>query len=85
MSAAQREAAFALLRASLSAKGLKLTRDIMKLNDTLGELNDNDFEQYGEWRYHITVMGSRRPPSRGAGSSTAITPSSTTSCWATRW
>src|SRR5262249_45266816 len=57
MSGAQREAAFELFRASLSAKGLKQTRDIMRLNHTLGELNNNDFEQYGEWRYHITVMG----------------------------
>jgi uncharacterized protein DUF3500 len=57
MSEAQREAAFGLLRASLSAKGLKLSRDIMRLNQTLGELNDNDFVQYGEWLYWITVMG----------------------------
>lgn len=57
MTDAQREPAFALLRASLSAKGLKLTRDVMKLNHTLGELNNNDFEQYGEWMYHLTVMG----------------------------
>lgn len=57
MSEQQREAGIALLRASLSAKGLKLTRDIMRLNHTLGELNNNDMEQYGEWRYHITVMG----------------------------
>ncbi len=57
MSEAQREAAFGLLRAALSAKGLKLTRDIMKLNYTLGELNSNDFEQYGEWLYYMTVMG----------------------------
>ncbi|MEZ5351797.1 MAG: DUF3500 domain-containing protein [Bryobacteraceae bacterium] len=57
MTQPQREAAFALLRASLSARGLKLTRDIMKLNETLGELNGNNFEEYGEWRYHITVMG----------------------------
>ncbi|HWO00471.1 MAG TPA: DUF3500 domain-containing protein [Blastocatellia bacterium] len=57
MSEAQREAAFSLMRASLSAKGLKLTRDIMRLNHTLGELNGNDFEQYGEWLYNITVMG----------------------------
>ena len=57
MSEAQRESAFGLLRASLSAKGLKLTRDVMKLNHTLGELNNNDFEQYGEWLYHLTVMG----------------------------
>ena len=57
MSEAQRESAFGLLRASMSAKGLKLTRDVMKLNHTLGELNNNDFEQYGEWLYHLTVMG----------------------------
>ena len=57
MTPAQRDAGFALLRAALSARGLKQTRDIMKLNETLGELNGNDFEQYGEFRYHITVMG----------------------------
>ena len=38
MSDTQREAAFALMRAALSAKGLKLTRDIMRLNHTLGEI-----------------------------------------------
>ena len=57
MTEAQREVALGLLRASLSAKGLKQTRDIMRLNYTLGELNDNDFDRYGEWRYHLTVMG----------------------------
>jgi Protein of unknown function (DUF3500) len=57
MTAPQKEAGIALLRAGLSAKGLKLTRDIMHLNETLGELNNNDFEQYGEWKYFITVMG----------------------------
>ena len=57
MTPAQRDLALGLLRASLSAKGLKQTRDIMRLNYTLGELNDNDFDRYGEWRYHITVMG----------------------------
>ena len=57
MSEMQRDAGLALLRASLSAKGLRLTRDIMRLNHTLGELNNNDFEQYGEWLYHLTVMG----------------------------
>jgi hypothetical protein len=49
--------AFALLRASLSARGLKLTRDIMRLNHTLGELTGDNFAEYGEWRYFITVMG----------------------------
>jgi hypothetical protein len=57
MTDAQREAAFGLMRASLSAKGLKLTRDVMRLNHTLGELSNNDFERFGEWRYWITVMG----------------------------
>jgi hypothetical protein len=57
MSEAQRAAAFGLLRASLSAKGLKLSQDIMKLNHTLGELNNDNFTEYGEWLYHITVMG----------------------------
>lgn len=53
----QREAVFGLLRAALSAKGLKLSRDIMKLNHTLGELNHDNFDEYGEWLYHVTVMG----------------------------
>jgi len=57
MSDAQRDAALALLRASLSAKGLKLSRDIMRLNHTLGELNNDNFDEYGEWLYWITVMG----------------------------
>jgi hypothetical protein len=56
MTDVQREAAFALMRASLSAKGMKLTRDIMHLNETLAELT-NDFEFLGEWMYNITVMG----------------------------
>lgn len=56
MSEEQRQAAFALMDASLSAAGLKLSKDIMKLNHTLGEINNN-FEEYGEWLYWITVMG----------------------------
>jgi hypothetical protein len=57
MTEAQREAAFGMLRASLSAKGLKQTRDIMRLNHALGELNNDNFEEYGERLYWITVMG----------------------------
>jgi hypothetical protein len=57
MSEAQREAAFGLLGAALSAKGLKLSQDIMKLNHTLGELNHDNFVEYDEWLYWITVMG----------------------------
>ena len=57
MSDTQREAAFAMLAASLSAKGVKLSRDIMRLNQTLGEMNGNNFVEYGEWKYFISVMG----------------------------
>src|SRR5687768_1199614 len=57
MSAAQREAAYGMLGASLSAKGLKLTRDIMRLNETLGELNGGNFVEYGEGKYWISIMG----------------------------
>ena len=57
MNEKQRELGFGLLRASLSADGLQLSRDIMKLNETLGEMNNNNFAEYGEWRYHFTIMG----------------------------
>ena len=56
MTDAQRDAAFGLLAASLSARGMKLTRDIMRLNETLAELSD-DHEFLGEWFYYFTVMG----------------------------
>ena len=57
MTPAQRDAALAMLGASLSAKGLKLTRDIMRLDQTLGELNGDNFVEYGEWKFWITMMG----------------------------
>lgn len=56
MSEEQREAAFALMSSSLSAKGLEKSKDIMKLNGTLAELANN-FDEYGEWLYWITIMG----------------------------
>jgi hypothetical protein len=56
MTDAQRDRAFALLRASLSARGLETSRAIMRLNGHLGELVNN-FEEYGEGLYHLTVMG----------------------------
>jgi len=56
MTETQRAAAFGLLAASLSARGMKLTRDIMKLNETLAELSD-DHQFLGEGFYFFTVMG----------------------------
>ncbi len=52
----QRKAAFGLLRASLSARGFDLTRNIMRLNETLAELSgDHDF--LGEWLYYMQIYG----------------------------
>lgn len=56
MDETQRQLAFGLMGASLSAEGLKLSKDIMKLNGTLAELCNN-FDEYGEWLYWITIMG----------------------------
>ena len=51
----ERKAAAAFL-AALSAKGLKLSRDVMRLNETLAEMKNN-WKEYGEGRYFLTVMG----------------------------
>jgi hypothetical protein len=56
MAEAQRQAAFGLIRASLSAKGFELTRNIMRLNETLAELAD-DHAFLGEWLYYIQIFG----------------------------
>jgi hypothetical protein len=56
MTKGQRALAFNLMKASLSARGLRQTRDIMKLNGTLAELTRKP-DEYGEWLYWITIMG----------------------------
>jgi hypothetical protein len=56
MTEAQRDAAFGLMSASLSAKGVELTRNIMRLNETLAELT-NDHAFLGEWLYSIAILG----------------------------
>jgi len=56
MTEAQRDAAFGLMRVSLSAKGFELTRNIMRLNETLAELAD-DHVFLGEWVYFMSIMG----------------------------
>ncbi len=56
MSDAQKESAFALIRSGLSARGYQTARDIMRLEGHLADLMDN-YDEYGEERYWITVMG----------------------------
>jgi hypothetical protein len=59
---AQRDAALGLLRATLSAGGYETARDIMRLNEYIGEICGGKWEEYGEWLYWISVFGT---PSAG--------------------
>jgi hypothetical protein len=52
----QLEAAFDVLRASLSALGFQTARDIMRLNDFLREITGFD-ESLGELLYFMTIFG----------------------------
>jgi hypothetical protein len=56
MTEPQRERAFALMRAGLSAKGFERSRNIMRLNGYVAELVKNP-DEYGEFLYHFTIMG----------------------------
>lgn len=56
MSEDQQARAFDLMKAGLSARGLELSRNVMRLNHTIAELTSN-FTEYGEDLYNLTVMG----------------------------
>jgi hypothetical protein len=56
MNEVQKKAAFDLMRVSLSAKGLQLSKDIMKTDQTLRELNNNS-DDFDEELYFFTLMG----------------------------
>ena len=56
MTDAQRDAAFGLMSASLSTRGFGLTRNIMRLNETIAELAE-DHLFLGEWLYYFTILG----------------------------
>jgi hypothetical protein len=59
---AQRQRALAVVEASLSARGFRTARDVMRLNDLVRHITGNA-EEYGEWLYWFSVMGQ---PSAGA-------------------
>jgi len=52
----QRDAALALVRESLSAGGFQLARDVMRLNEVIGEITGK-WDDYGEWLYWLSVFG----------------------------
>tara|TARA_R110002049_G_scaffold33375_3_gene109743 strand:- start:6447 stop:7655 length:1209 start_codon:yes stop_codon:yes gene_type:complete len=53
---AQKKDALKLIQESLSAKGFQLSRDIMKTDQTLKELNNGSLD-YDEELYFFTIMG----------------------------
>ncbi|MEL0456645.1 DUF3500 domain-containing protein [Flavobacteriaceae bacterium SZ-1-7] len=60
MTEEQKVKAFELMQTSLSAKGLQLSKDIMKTDQTLKELN-NGSPDYDEELYFFTIMGQPSP------------------------
>jgi hypothetical protein len=60
MTAAQQSRGYELLQASLSARGLEKTRNVMRLNHTIAEMTDN-FTEYGEGLYNLVVLGEPSP------------------------
>jgi len=56
MRPSQRDAALALLRVSLSVRGFDTARNVMKLNEVLGEITGN-WEFFGEWLYFLCIFG----------------------------
>jgi len=56
MTRSQKKLAFELMQVSLSVKGLQLSKDIMKTDQTLKELN-NGSEAFDEELYFLTIMG----------------------------
>ena len=56
MTDVQRDAALGVLRASMSAAGYEVARDVMKLNEHICEVTNRPGE-YGEWFYWMSMMG----------------------------
>ncbi len=56
LSEIQKKSAFLLIQESLSAKGLQLSKDIMKTDQTLKELNNGSLD-FDEELYFLTIMG----------------------------
>jgi len=56
LTAAQREAAAALVSSALSASGFETARNVMKLNEHARELTGLT-EEYSEWYYWLSILG----------------------------
>jgi hypothetical protein len=56
LNGARRELALGVVQASLSAAGFETARNVMRLNETIGELTGAWLE-YGEFVYFLTIFG----------------------------
>lgn len=56
MDAQTRQCALYLVRTSLSQLGYATARDVMRLNEHIGELTGR-WQEYGEWVYWLSIMG----------------------------
>ena len=56
MSDEQMERAFALLKESFSDEGLSTARDVMRLNETVGEMTGR-MDEFGDDLYWLSIMG----------------------------
>ena len=56
MSETQRAAAFELLRQSMSGEGFRVARDIMRLNQVMGDITDRH-DDFGEELYWLSLFG----------------------------
>jgi hypothetical protein len=56
LDANQRAHALGLIEASLSTRGFETARNVMRLNETIGELTGK-WEEYGEWLYWLSIFG----------------------------
>ena len=55
-SESQRKLAYELLASGLSAAGFDAAMDVMRLNETVGEMTGR-FDEYGEQRYWVSIFG----------------------------
>jgi hypothetical protein len=53
---ATRELGLDLLRATLSARGFALARDVMRVNELLAEVSGSP-DEFGEWPYFVSIFG----------------------------
>jgi hypothetical protein len=56
LSPTQRDAALAMIAASLSEAGFESMRNCMRLNHTIGEITGAE-DEYGEWVYFLSLFG----------------------------